>query len=102
MSNLSYDIQQIHEAISDPKGDRAVAVGCHGWGIDAILDDCKKYLSENQFVQAEDIIEKLREYVKRNLGKKFKTMGYARKLVSNLEVIVKAIEDGDTWRNKRK
>ena len=83
-----------------------MAVGCHGWGIDAILDDCKKYLSENQFVQAEDIIEKLREYVKRNLGKKFKTMGYARKLVSNLEVIVKAIEeikvieDGDTWTKK--
>ena len=93
MSNLSYDIQQIHEAISDPKGDKAVAVGCHGWGIDAILDDCKKYLSETQFVQAENIIEKLREYVKRNLEKKFKTMGYARKLVSNLEVIVKPLKE---------
>ena len=42
MSNLISDIEQIHEAISYPKGYIAEAVGCHGWVIDAILEDCKK------------------------------------------------------------
>lgn len=93
MSDLGYEIQQIHEAISPPKGVRAEAAGYHGWGIDAILEDCKKTLSEDDFGQAEDIIEKLGAYVKRNLGEKFKTMGYARKLVSDLELIVKPLKE---------
>ena len=89
MSYPTYEIIQINEAINNPKGDRAKAVGFHGWGIDALLDYCKNSLSADAFLSAEDIIEKLREYVKRNCDKKFQTMGYARKLVSDLESILK-------------
>ena len=92
MSYPTYEITQIHEAISKPKGDRAHAVANVGWGIDPLLDYCKNSLSEDAFLNAEDIIEKLREYVKRNYDKKFQTMGYARKLVSDLESILKPLQ----------
>ena len=92
MSYPTYEIIQINEAINNPKRDKAEAVGHHGWGIDPLLDYCKKSLSEDDFLQAEDIIEELREYVKRNCAKKFKTVGYARKLVSDLESILKPLK----------
>ena len=94
MSYPTYEIIQINEAINNPKGDKAKAVGLNGWGIDPLLDYCKNNLTQDDLSQAEDIIEKLREYVKRNCdkGKKFKTKGYARGLVSDLKLILETLK----------
>ena len=89
MSYPTYEITTINEAIHSPKGDKAGAVGFHGLGIDPLLNYCKNNLPQDDLSKAEDIIEKLREYVKRNCGKKFKTKRYAEELVSNLESILR-------------
>ena len=89
MSYPTYEIIQINEAISKPKGNRAAMAASVGWGIDPLLDHCKNNLTQDDLSKAENIIEKLREYIKRNCEKKFKTMGYARDLVSDLKLILK-------------
>ena len=85
--SITYDLIQINEAINNPKSDKAHAVA-EGWGIDSLLVYCKNSLSEDDLPNAEIIIEKIREYVKRNLQSKFETKKYARELVSNLKKIL--------------
>ena len=89
MSYPTYEIIQINEAIGQPKGDRAVMIASVGWGIDPLLDYCRNNLTQDDLLKVEDIIENLREYIKRNCEKKFKTMGYARSLVSDLKSILR-------------
>ena len=75
MSDPTYHFGKIHDAISNPKGDRARMID---WHIDSILDDFKDSDSINAMNR---IASKLTEYVNRNLQSKFETREYARKLV---------------------
>lgn len=74
MSMTTYHFTKIHEAISDPKGDRARKIDDH---IDYILEEHQ----DSNYIEAMNrIASELREYVNRNLTSKFKTKDYARGL----------------------
>lgn len=89
MSYPAYEISQINEAINKSKENKAAMIASGGWGIDRLLDYCRNNLTQDDLFKAEDIIEKLKEYIKRNCEKKFETKGYARKLVSDLKSILR-------------
>ena len=114
MPRTIYEITQINEAIHNPKGDRAKIIASgrwgldtFGWPIDPLLDYCEHRLTQDDLSKAEDIIEKLREYIKRNYEeKKFKTKKYALDLVSDLDSILdwegrKCYECGIVLKDKR-
>ena len=74
MSMASYHFGKIHDAISDPKGDRALAIDYH---IDSILHE---HEDSDHIDVMKRIASELTEYVNRNLTSKFKTRDYARQL----------------------
>ena len=90
MPSPIYWFEKIYAAIDKPKGDHANAVVAHGRYIDDLLDHYKDSLNEDNFSEAKVIAEKLREYIQKNYspGKKFQTVKYAKKLVSNLKIVL--------------
>ena len=88
MPNPMYWFEKINEAIDKPKGDRASIIVNHGDYINDLLNHYKDRLSENSFSRAETLAEELREYVTQNYERKFKTVGYARNLVSDLKSVL--------------
>ena len=84
-----YWFDKIHEAISNPKGDRAHLVTFQGFYIDDLLDHYKDALSKeskDNLLEVEHLAEKLREYIQKNYTSgKFQTREYARKLASDLK-----------------
>ena len=89
MPHPSYWFEKIHEAISNPKGDRAHLVTFQGFYIDDLLDHYKDALSKeskDNLLEVEHLAEKLREYIQKNYTSgKFQTREYARKLASDLK-----------------
>ena len=88
MSSPTYYFEKINEAINKPKGDHAYLVIYHERYINELLDHYKGYLSEVSFSEAEVLAEELRDYITQNYTRKFKTVGYTRKLVSDLKAIL--------------
>ena len=91
MPHPSYWFEKIHEAISNPKGDRAHLVTFQGCYIDDLLDHYKGSLSKDNLLEleVEHLTEKLREYIQKNYTSgKFQTRKYARKLASDLKTIL--------------
>ena len=88
MSLPAYWFEKINEVINTPKGNRAWRVNFEGTYIDELFDHYKDSVSQNDLLEVEHLMEKLREYIQRNCTSKFQTKEYARKLVSDLKAVL--------------
>lgn len=88
MPSPVYWSEKINEAINNPKGDHASLIVERGRYINDLLKHYEEYLDKENFSGARYTASELMEYISRNYKQKFKTVGYARELVSKLKKLL--------------
>lgn len=96
MSTPTYWFEKINEAINKPKGDHANIAIRPGGHIDNLLEHSQ---NSPNFSEIEKVAAEIKDYIDKNLRKKFGTKAGARELVSKLKELVET-EKNALWTDK--